>query len=195
MRNLLNPKWLFIINTLPIVVLFILFFGQFTIIKSLLDENSIQLWKSFGLALGVLGLLNFAYAFYLTIKKQNISAGYSISALLCYITFIYLYGYHLDRIVPFTIPQWMISGNIVIYVGTFLMPTLAYSLFVLVGYFTPENKEHKAGINFLIAIAVPIAGYLFSQIILPLFQCVEGRFFVHAILVLVIAATLVFLFL
>jgi hypothetical protein len=66
MRNLLNPKWLFIINTLPVAVLFILFFGQFNIIKTLLDENSIQLWKSFGLTLGVLGLLNFVYAVYLT---------------------------------------------------------------------------------------------------------------------------------
>lgn len=194
MRNLLNPKWLFVINTLPIVVLFFLFFGQFNIIKTLLNENNIQLWKSFGLTLGVLGLLNFAYAFYLTVKKQNVSAWYSIVALLCYIPFIYLYGFHLDKIIPFNIPQWMISGNIFIYVGTFLMPTLAYSLFVLVSHFTPENKEHKAWVNFLIAIAVPITGYLFSQIILPLWQPFDRDFSVHAMLILVIVATLVFLF-
>jgi len=74
------------------------------------------------------------------------------------------------------------------------MPTLAYSLFILVSHFTPENKEHKAWMNFLIAIGIPIAGYLFSQIILPLWQPFDRGFSVHAMLILVIAATLVFLF-
>jgi hypothetical protein len=194
MRNLLNPKWLFIINTLPLVVLFFLFFGQFNIIKTLLEESSIQLWKSFGFSLGVLGLLNFALAVYLTIKKKNVSVWYGLLALLCYIPFIYLYGYHLDKIIPFSVPQWMVSGNIFLYVGTFLMPTLAYSLFILVSHFTSENKEHKAWVNFLIAIGIPVAGYLFSQIILPLWQRVESEFSVHILVVIIISATLVFLF-
>ena len=194
MRNLLNPKWLFVINTLPLVVLFFLIFGQFNIIKTLLEESSIQLWKSFGLSLGVLGLMNFAYAVYLILKKKNVSVWFGLIALLCYIPFIYLYGYHLDKIIPFSIPQWMVSGNIFLYVGTFLMPTLAYSLFVLVSHFTPENKEHKAWVNFLIAIGIPIAGYLFSQIILPLWQPFDRDFSVHAMVILVITATLVFLF-
>ena len=194
MRNLLNPKWLFVINTLPLVVLFFLLFGQFNIIKTLLDEGSLQLWKAFGLSLGVLGLLNFAYAFYSTLKKKNISIWFGLVALLCYIPYIYLYGYHLDKIIPFSIPQWMVSGNIFLYVGTFLMPTLAYSLFVLVAHFTPTNKEHKAGVNFLIAIGIPIAGYLFTQVVLPLWQRVESKFFIHTLVVVVIATTLVFLF-
>lgn len=194
MRNLLNPKWLFVINTIPLVVLFFLFFGQFNIIKTLLEESSIQLWKSFGLSLGVLGLLNFAYAVYLTLKKKNVSIWFGLIALLCYIPFIYLYGYHLDKIIPFSIPQWMVSGNIFLYVGTFLMPTLAYSLFILVSHFTSENKEHKAWVNFLIAIGIPVTGYLFSQIILPLWQRVESEFSIHILVVIIISATLVFLF-
>ena len=194
MRNLLNPKWLFIINTLPLVLLYFLFFGQFNIIKTLLDDNSIQLWKSFGFSLGIIGLLNFAYTVYLTLKQKDVSVWYGLLALLCYIPFIYLYGYHLDKIIPFSVPQWMVSGNIFLYVGTFLMPTLAYSLFILVSHFTPEKKEHKAWSNFLIAIGIPIAGYLFSQIILPLWQHVQGEFYTHTLVVLVIAATLVFLF-
>ena len=194
MRNLLNPKWLFIINTLPLVVLFFLFFGQFNIIKTLLEENNIQLWKSFGLSLGILGILNFAYAVYLSLKKKKVSVWYGLLALLCYLPFIYLYGYHLDRIIPFSIPQWMVSANIFLYVGTFLMPTLAYSLFILVSHFTPKNKEHKAWVNFLIAIGIPITGYLFTQIILPLWQTFDSKFGEHTILILVIVVTIVFLF-
>lgn len=194
MRNFLNPKWLLIINTLPIVVLFFLFFGQFNIIKTLLDENTIQLWKSFGLALGILGLLNFAYTVYLIFKKQNVSVWYGIFALLCYILFIYLYAYHLNKIIPFDIPQWMIPENIFLYVGTFLMPTIAYSLFVLIIRCTPETQKHKAWVNFLIAVAIPAIGYLFTQIVLPLWQRVENDFFTHVLVVLIIVATLAFLF-
>lgn len=194
MRNLLNPKWLFVINTLPLVVLFIIFIGQFNIIKTLLEESSIQLWKFFGIWLGVLGLLNLAYAVYLSIKKKNVSLWFGLVALLCYIPFIYLYSYHSYKLIPFSIPQWMVSGNIFLYVGTFLMPTLAYSLFVLVSHFTAENKEYKAWINFLIAISIPIAGYLFIQIILPLWQPIDHEFSVHTMVILVITGTLVFLF-
>ncbi len=194
MRNLLNPKWLFVINTLPLIVLFIIFIGQFNIIKTLLEESSIQLWKFFGIWLGVLGLLNLAYAVYLSIKKKNVSLWFGLVALLCYIPFIYLYSYHSDKLIPFSIPQWMVSGNIFLYVGTFLMPTLAYSLFVLVSHFTAENKEYKAWINFLIAISIPIAGYLFIQIILPLWQPFDHEFSVHTMVILVITGTLVFLF-
>ncbi len=194
MRNLLNPKWLFVINTLPVAVLCFLFFGQFNIIKTLLDEDNIRLWKTFGLSLGLLTVLNLAYTLYLLLKKKNISVWYGVLALICYIPFIYLYSYYADKIIPFSIPQWMISGNISLYVGTFLMPTIIYSLFILVFHSTPENKEHKAWVNFLIAIGVPISGYLFIQIILPLWQKFDMRLGVHSIFVLVIAATLVFLF-
>jgi len=194
MRNLLNPKWIFILNTIPIVVLFFLSIGEFSIIKSLLTHENINLWKTFGLTLGILGFLNFGYAFYLTIKKKKVSFWYGGLALLSFIPFIYFYGCFSDKIIPFSIPQWMISGNMISYVGTFLMPTLAYSLFVLVTHFTSEVKEHKAWKNFLFASIVPISWYLFSQILLPLWKPVEHNFGIHVLLILIIVGTLVFLF-
>lgn len=194
MRNLLNPKWLFFINTLPIVVLFFLFIGEYNIIKSLLNAENIGLWKTFGLTLGVLGIFNFCYASLLTIKKQKVSVFYGVLALLCYIPFIYLFGFHSDKIIPFSIPQWMFSGNNILYVGTFLMPTLAYSLFVLVAHFTPETSEHKAWKNFLIAIIIPVSWYIFSQILLPLWKPVENNFGIHLLIIFIIIGTLIFLF-
>lgn len=194
MRNLLNPKWLFLINTLPIVVLFFLFIGEYNIIKSLLNAENIKLWKTFGLTLGVLGILNFCYATLLTIKKQTVSVFYGVLALLCYIPFIYLFGFHSDKIIPFSIPQWMFSGNNILYVGTFLMPTLAYSLFVLIAHFTPETSEHKAWKNFLIAIIIPVSWYIFSQILLPLWQPVENNFSIHLLIIFIIISTLIFIF-
>ncbi|MBK8444338.1 MAG: MSEP-CTERM sorting domain-containing protein [Sphingobacteriales bacterium] len=78
------------------------------------------------------------------------------------------------------------------------MPTLAYSLFVLVVYFTPETKDHRAWVNFLIAMSVPVAGYLFPLIILPLRRLISEEFIVfniYAMLLLPIIAALVFFFL
>ena len=194
MRNLRNPKWLFVINTLPIVVLFFLFFGQYQIIKTLLDETTVQLWKSFGLALGLLGLLNVVYPLYLVIKRQHVSVWYGVSALICYITFIYLYFYHIEKIFPFSVPQWMMSGNIFLYAGTFLMPTLVYALCILVLHFTDEDKKHKAWVNFLVAVGIPLVGYVFTQVILPLWRNVDIMFGEHTLLIMVIVTTLLFLF-
>ena len=194
MRNLHNPKWLFLINTLPIAVLFFLFISQFKIIKSLLEPDSIEIWKTFGITLGCIATINFLYSAYLTFSKKTVSIYYGLIALLVYIPFIYLYGYHSEKIIPFSIPRWMIPGDMILYVGTFLMPTLAYSLFILVTHFTPDTKEYKPWKSFLSAIAVPLVWYIFSQVILPLWKPVEHEFQTHAIIIFVISGTLIFLF-
>jgi hypothetical protein len=202
MRKLISPQWIWVINTLPIAILFVVFHSQFNIIKTLLDEDNIQLWKYFGWTLGVLGVLNCTYAVWLVFKKQNVSMAYGLIALLCYIPFIYLYIEHAGQIIPFFIPRWMILDNLLLYVVTFLMPTLFHSILVLVVHFTSETKEHRAWINFSIAISVPVSGYLFAQVLLPFLHrsCrgwneIEHKIFnQHVILTLVIVATLVFLF-
>lgn len=194
MRNLLNPKWIFIINTLPLVILFIIFFGEFNIIKSLLKEENLNLWKTFGLTLATLGIFNFLYAIFLISKAKNVSPIYGVFALLIYIPFLYLYSNYSDRIIPFSIPQWMVPSNMLLYVGTFLMPTLAYSLFVIVIHLTPENKGQKAWKNFLGAISIPISWYLFSQLLLPFWRPVDNNFRIHILIIFIIIGTLLFLF-
>lgn len=194
MRTLLNPKWLFLLNTLPIVILFFLFYSDFQIINTLLDEENILLWKKFGWSLFFLGLANFFYAIYLIINKKTISIWYAILALISYITFIYVYGFYSNQIIPFSIPDWMITGNLFLYVGTFLMPTLAFSLFILVTQITISKEDPKAWKSLMIAIFIPVTWYLFSQIILPLWQPVGENFSIHATLIFVIIGTLVFLF-
>jgi hypothetical protein len=193
MKNLLNPKWIFIINTLPTVALFFLFTAEFNIIKSLLDEESTGLWKSFGLALGILSALTFIYALFATLKKKNISAWYGCLALFSYIPFLYLYSWHSNRIFPFSIPLWMLPGDVFLYVGTFLMPTLIHALFVCVVHFT-SAAEHKAWKSFLVAVIIPLCWYLFLQVIMPLWKTVGSDYETHALLVFIITGTVIFLF-
>lgn len=194
MRNLLNPKWLIVINTLPILVLFFIGFGQFNIIKSILAEHNLQLWKNFGVSLGVIGILNFTYSVYSIIKKKNVSVWFSSIALITNCSFIYLFGYYLNFILPFSIPLWMNTGNLFLYVLTFLMLTIIHSLIVLVIHFTPENKEYPASTNFLIAILLPFVVYFISQILIPLSHSLESEFDMHVTAIFFVSATMFFLF-
>lgn len=194
MRNFLNPRWLLIVNTLPIVVLFFLFSGQFNIIHSLLYENNIRLWVYFGLSLALLSVLNLAYTGFLILGKKKVSMIYSCLALFSYTLFLYLFYFNFNNFCPSNLPRWMISENLFLYAGTFIMPTLVYSLFVSVIHLTPETKEHNSLINFLLAISIPVLGYLFYLIILPLWRFPSDQFNTHVFLILVIVATLVFVF-
>ncbi|WP_222621806.1 hypothetical protein, partial [Pedobacter fastidiosus] len=69
MKNLLNPKWLIVINIIPSLILLILFYGQFQIIKSQLSTEVKSLWIDFSLLLISLTCLQAVYIF-LSIKKK-----------------------------------------------------------------------------------------------------------------------------
>ncbi|MEM6298937.1 MAG: MSEP-CTERM sorting domain-containing protein, partial [Bacteroidota bacterium] len=194
MKNLLNPKWIFIVHTLPVVLLSLIFFGEYQIIHTLLDEESLGLWRILGVGLMGLIFVNFAYGLFRFLRGERVSIAYAILALPLHIGFIYWYFGNLDQIIPWTIPRWMIAGDFPIYVGTFLMPSLAYCLFVLVTWLTPKEKEHKVWKSFGLAIAVPINWYIFGTIILPLWRNVDFRFSEHVFIVLFIVSTLVFIF-
>lgn len=194
MRNVTNPIWIFIVNTLPISVLIILFYSKFNIIKSILSEETIELWKTYGITLLLLGSLTLGYGIYVFLKKKHVSLLFGFLALFCYIPFIYMYGLDVQNIFPSSIPTWMIPEKVLLYVGTFLMPTLVYALLVLVAKFTTKRKKHKAWMNFLFAIATPIIWYFFLQVILPLWQPVINDFDEHVLFISIISSTLFFLF-
>ena len=194
MRNLLNPKWLLLLNTLPIAVLLLVFSSQYTLIQSLLEPKEVVLWKNFGLALVVLGALNGLYTVTAIGRKQNVSVWYGAAALVVYIGCLYAYGYYLSDLFPSSVPVWMIPPDMPLYAGTFLMPTLAYAVLVLVARLTPKAEEQAAGYNFLFAILMPIIWYVFLQLIMPLWKYPEPQFAQHALVILFIVCTVAFLF-
>jgi len=194
MKNLLNPKWLFVVNTLPIIILFVVFIGQYNVISTLLDLETKNLWKLFAIGMSCLLFCTAAYATWCFIKKRNISIYYAIVSLLLNIGFLYIYLQYIDLFIPFTVPRWMTSPEITIYPGTFLMPTLAHSLFLLVVISVPKGKKVNPWLNFLYSLAFPLLAYLFIQVILPLWQNVESRYWEHVFIVCFIAASTLFLF-
>lgn len=194
MKNLLDPKWLLLISTLPLTVLLLLSYQQYNIIHSLLNADSLQMWLHFGLSLLALGLLNLGYCIYLILKRKNVQTIYGFLALALHIVFLYVLGYHYESLMPFSIPRWMLSGEVLMYAGTFMMPVLAYSVLILVLKFSPEQKDHKIWLNFGLAVLIPLLCYIFSQTILPLWQHFDTDLGIHSILVMAIVITILFFF-
>lgn len=194
MKNLLNPKWLLFINTLPIVLLFLLFFSDYNIIKTLLTEENLAYWKGFGFTLLTLASLNLIYTFICITRKKELSIYYALISLFVYILFIYQYNVHSQSILPWSIPRWMLSSDLLLYVGTFLMPTLAHALFIIVIKLTSTKKDHKAWHNILLSISIPLVWYIFFQIIIPLRRQIDSNFGEHIFIILLIVGVILFLF-
>jgi len=196
MKNILNPRWLFFVNTLPVIILLWLLQDNYNVIKSLLTEDVVQLWQLFEGILAGLGLGTLAYALFLIYRKRSVGPIYAIVALVTHIAYIYGYGYFLSDLIPSGVPNWMISEEFVISIFTFLMPTLAYALFALVVNLTRSPQKHKAWVNFLIMIAVPVMVYAFYNFLFPLFSDVIYSYpqKEHILIVSIIVCTLCFLF-
>jgi len=194
MKNLLNPRWLLLVNTLPIAILFFLMISKYQIIKSLLHEQETVYWFGFGFVLFGLACMNLIYTGMLLRRKQKVSPVYGWIALVTYIPYLYLYSYNIEIIMPWRIPEWLFGSEGFLYVGTFLMPTLAYALLILVHHFTPREEDHKAGLNFFFALLIPFSWYFFATTLLPLWQPVHTEFGQHLMVVLIIAGTVLFLF-
>lgn len=194
MRNLLNPKWLYIVNTAPILLLFFLASGEYNIIKTLLKPEIKELWAIYAITLGVLALLNFSYTTWLVINKKQTSVWYGVVALVGYIAYLYFYMWNAHSLIPWDIPNWMVSDNILLYGGTFLMPTLAFSLFIIIVKVTPGDKSHNTLFNFFGALAVPILFFLFYHLGMSLWRVIDIGFNEHFFIITFITGTVVFLF-
>jgi len=193
MRKLLNPKWLFLSNTLPLIALLFLGWSEFKIIKSLLDEQTISMWKDLAIVLISMMVCNAAYAIVQIRRKKRIDIKYCIISFIVYTLYIYLYYYNSNDIIPSSIPDWMLSGNIFMYVGSFVMPTLIHSLFAMVVILTPNAKQEKAWLNILLAIFIPFLFYAFGTVISSLWNgssSIGGDMFVFVIIIV----TALFLF-
>ncbi|MPR35617.1 MSEP-CTERM sorting domain-containing protein [Salmonirosea aquatica] len=193
MRSLLNPRWIFLLNTLPIVLLFLLLLGDFNIIKSQLSAENIDHWRAFGLVLALLTALGAGYAFWLLDRKEQVSMYYGLFALLSHLAFLAVYIDRSEKVLPVTLPRWLLSGDVFLYIGTFLMPTLTYSFFVLTTRSAPRVERRSAAKSLAYAIGIPLMWYLFYQVVAPLWKP-TSTYENTIITVLIALSTFAFLF-
>jgi hypothetical protein len=160
MRNLLNPKWLLLLTTGPILLLAALCYGEFTIIHTLLPAASLALWQQLALGLAALATASLTYTAWQWRRGQPLDAWYAGAALLAYTGFLFWYTSNSNEVLPRDIPRWMVPTDILIYVWTFLMPTLAHALLVLVVRSVPDDRPRSALPSLALAVAVPMGAWL-----------------------------------
>jgi len=194
MKNLISSKWILLVNTLPICILFALFYRQFEIIESLLSDESKELWGNFGIALLVIGVLNLGYTLGTIFTKKSAQRIYAITSLIIHIGFIYIYSTYSHEILPWSIPRWMLSENLFVYVGTFLMPSLAYSVFILVISYTKNLQDQKLRNNIFYTLLFPIGCFVLFQAALPLWQIVNSGFSEHIFILFMVVGVIFFMF-
>ncbi|MGI4873574.1 MAG: MSEP-CTERM sorting domain-containing protein [Janthinobacterium lividum] len=165
MRNLLNPKWLLLLHTGPLLILALLCYGEFTVIHTLLPPASVALWQQFGWGLGALGLATVLVAGWHWGQGRELGIGYAGATLLAYTLYLGLCTQHSQQLLPFAIPQWMVPTDPVLYVWTFLMPTLFHALLVLVLHTTPPGRPYSSLPSFGLAVAVPMGSALVFSIL------------------------------
>ncbi|WP_163210181.1 MSEP-CTERM sorting domain-containing protein [Bacteroides sp. 519] len=170
MKNLFNPKWIVVLNTIPVCILFYIFYQEYSIIKTMLEEDNIFYWFVFSISLGALTLAGLSYAAVLVARKKDVSGIYAGISLALHVAWMYIYAFNINDIVPFTIPQWMFSGNIIIYACTFLMPTLAYNVLLLVSVLTKQPEKQPAWVSFAYMVMIPVVVYVFFVILLPMWE-------------------------
>ena len=156
MQSLRSPKWVFLVNSAPLLVYMLICAGEFSVIHTLLPAASVGEWQLFGAVLGLLGIGAAGYAGVQLVRRRPLTAWYSVAALVAYSLFLCLLTTHADELLPRSVPAWMVPTNPILMAWTFLMPTLAHAMLALVARFTPDDRPHQAAPSLLFAVVVPL---------------------------------------
>ena len=194
MNLLTNPRWLFAVNTLPLLILSWLAFRQYTLIESLLEVEEKGDWLLFGYATAVLLVSVTGAGIWLARNKQKVPVAMVVGLFIATALYLFYGLWSMDDLTPFRIPRWLAGDDLLLYLFTFTMPALGYSLLTAVHYATPEPEERKIWPNFAGAFGIPVAIYFFGSVLIPLLGHVRGRFFEYLMVICFITATVTFLF-
>ena len=192
MKKILDPRWLYVVTIIPGLVLLIMMYGQYDIVKSLLSESSRDAWRYFGLAFSLFlcGTLTFVF---ISTKgslspkvsdeepawSRRVSPVYAAVSLPANLILLYAYALYTDSLFPLDIPRWMVSEYGRMMPVAFLMPALAYALFVLVLHTTEVTEDRIVWSNFLYALLVPCVAYLLFIVVVPARRGVNAEFVGH----------------
>jgi hypothetical protein len=196
MRNILNPRWLILVNTIPLAILFGMYVGIYQIISTLLAEENRTVWWEMGMVLAVLWAINWGYTLYLSFKKREIQLWYAIFALFAYTIFFLQYAENERMLIPWNVPRWMLPNTMWDYVGTFLMPLLFHALMVIVVRLTSSYSNSLAIKNLAAALAMPLGWYMFMMVVAPILRGVAyNKIAEHVFIIFSVTLAALFLFL
>lgn len=194
MQNWRSPWWILISSVFPVGALLALATQIFYIIEPQLTGESKTAWFALGLSLSLMGLVQLGYYLYLHFSRKKTSLSYHIAVYVLY--FCWLVGYLIngETLIPDDIPNWMISDEARLYPVGFLMPSLAFSMYCVIGFLTDFEKNPQPLFNLLGALVVALGAYMGINILMT--SGIPERYVPHVVIVgLFSTSTLFFFFL
>lgn len=192
MRAPLHPVGILLAHVLPVSLLFVLYAGMVSVVGPLLPEESAQQWAQYGLITGALVALSACYAAYAWHRQRNVHVVYALLVFLCYCPLLWHFMDGYNVLVPSDIPRWMLPDDAELFAVRLLAVPLAHALFVLVLSSLREGDRGTPLRDILIAGAIPLACYLFVQVLEPWRWGID--FERHVWVVLFVMLVLTFLF-
>ena len=191
-----NPRWLFALHTLPMLVFAWLCYQQYTLVESILEPHNRAYWSVFGWVTAGFTVAVALYAAYLVSRERRIDL---VGTGVLFMTGAMYAAYVLttaETMMPWRLPRWLGSSNdLVMYLATFGMPTMGYCLLAAVHILTPEDEDIRVAPNILGMLAVPVVAYLSVMVMIPIISATSafdlGEYLAVVFLIL---GTTVFLF-
>lgn len=196
MKSLNRPFWILATITIPHLLFALLCFNSFGVIKTLLKPENLELWQSFGLSLLTLSGIFTTVSLVQWKRKQPIPKLLGLPIFLSYMIYLYLFLYNSNYILPRNIPQWMLfEGDLIVYGFTFIIPSIAFGVWMIVDWLTPNPEDRGAWKNIGLALSIPISLFVLFNIIQVWRWNLPFRDFnEHVIVIAFIAITVSFFF-
>ena len=195
MRTPLNPLGILLGHLLPAAILAFLFADLLGVVRPLLEPEHIRLWWIYAACLATATLLSTAYALMLLRTKKPVHFLYGVLVFLVYVPLLFTFMDQFRGLLPWELPRWMMPEDAELYAIRFLSIPMAHALFVLVTASLPEGERGKPLRDMLIAGSIPLACYLFVQVIEPWRWDIDFERHVWVVLFIVlVVAFLFFLF-
>ena len=191
MRFSLSPIGIFLGQTLPALLLFILYGGIHALIAPVLDTDAERLWRMYAILFAVATLLATGYAIRALVKQQPVHALYGFLAFTLFVPLLWSFMDDTATLFPPEVSRFMVDLDAQLYAIRLLAITLLHALFVLVGASLSKHRD-KAGRDLVIGILIPLAVYIAYQLVRPY----QGRWDIeyHVWVTVMILLVIVFLF-
>lgn len=194
MQTMKKPLWVLITITLPQLILLAALGRIFSVIRPSLDLWQTGGWKVFGAVILLFVVAITAYAVLCLVRKKEIVPWFGAIIFSVEVPLIYVSIFLRDRLVPDSVPNWMMFDlEPVIVLEALTVPALAYAMLLSVFWLTPRKGETKIVNDVVWAVSIPFCWYLFFVVIIPWLNG-SDQIFEHATLILFVLSSVAFLF-
>ncbi|KAB3531538.1 MSEP-CTERM sorting domain-containing protein [Alkaliphilus serpentinus] len=197
MTRLYKPAFIFLVVTLPQVVLLAILSRIYTIINTELSRESILTWQLLASYLIIALSVYSIYGIYSVIKKREVHTYLAVSIAFIYSLFIALFMFNQRELIPSAIPNWMLFGiSPVATLLTLTMPALLYSLIITVHWLSKKYCVDNLSKEVGILIGIPVGWYILFHFAAAIDTSISfAPIFEKLVYFLFIASAVVFFFL